>query len=156
MQAFKSHISINATPWTNKYMQKKQSTFTHLVHMNIQILNLLIYSKPVRLMNATSASCCQHTHSFNHTHTHTLGQTDAGGSTHSCFILAASTKRRANAQKWWTGRWNVPGRQPISVWLGTDVLPCDARTGFHWRKSRGSVHSKYKPTTTAGLTWGYY
>lgn len=43
-------------------------------------------------MNVTSASCCQHTHSFKHIHTHTLGQTNAGESTHSCFILAASTK----------------------------------------------------------------
>lgn len=110
----------------------------------------------MKLMNVTSASCCQHTHSFKNVHTHTLVQTNAGGSTHSCFILAASTKGGPIAHSWWTGRWNVPGLQPISVGLDKDVLPCDARSGFHWRKSRGRVRSKYKPATTAALTWGYY
>lgn len=83
-------------------------------------------------------------HTLIQTHsTHTLGRTSAGGSILSCFILPAAAQRRDCAQTWLTGRWNVPGRQPISVALDTDVPPCDARTGFHWRKTRGSVRSKY-------------
>lgn len=83
-----------------------------------------------------------HTLIQTHSHTHT-GSSQRRRLHTLYFILAAAAGRRVCAQTWWTGRWNVPGRRPISVAPDTDVPPCDARTGFHWRKSRGSVRPKY-------------
>lgn len=87
------------------YVNKKEA-FTHLVQVNIR-LKLFIYSTAVPW---------QHTHSSRHTHTHT--GSDQRWRLHTLyFILAAAAERRACAQTWWTGRWNVPARQPMSVAL---------------------------------------
>lgn len=87
-----------------------------------------IISKRVKLMNVTSDSCRGHTHThldtfmWTHTPTQEVSHT---------FILTASAIRQAHAHIWRAGQPNIPGLQPISALTDKDVLPSDARSGFH-------------------------
>lgn len=98
-------------------------------------------------MSPRLASVSTHTHSDTFTHNTLRVRPRQTGSTplHSCFILGCIDKKACLCPNMVLGRWNVPGRQPISSGLDADVLPCDARTGFHWRKIRGSVPAKNTP-----------
>lgn len=98
-------------------------------------------------MSPRLASVSTHTHSGTFTHNTLRVRPRQTGSTplHSCFILGCIDKKACLCPNMVLGRWNVPGQQPISSGLDADVLPCDARTGFHWRKIRGSVPAKNTP-----------
>ncbi len=74
-------------------------------------------------------------HTLIQTHSHTnTGSDQRRGSTNSCFILAASTKRRVNAQKWRTGRWNFPGRSQSG--------PGSTQTFFRVTHARDSIDAR--------------
>lgn len=73
------------------------------------------------------------------------------------FILTASAIGRAHAHIWRAGRPLVPGLQPISALTDKDVLPSDARSGFHWRKRcRGVRLLNINRSAPEAHTWGYY
>lgn len=106
---------------------------------------------PTRWMSPLPAAVRKHTHS--NTLTHAAGQTSAGGSMLSCFILDAEAEAGL-CPNMVTGRWNVPGREPISVAFDITLLRVThARDSIDARAGGACVLNITE--TAAGLTWGY-
>lgn len=101
-------------------------------------------------MNVTSASCLS---------AHTLTHTCWVRPRHECpcaLVLFWPRRQKADrCPKMVSRAVERSGSEANQRRRHTDVPPCDARAGFHWRKSRRSVCSKYNLITTAALTWGY-
>lgn len=103
-------------------------------------------------MSPLPAAVDAHTHSSRHVPIDTHPPTQEASHT---FILTASAIRQAHAHIWREGRPHFPGLQPISVLTDKDVLPSDARSGFHWRKRcSGGAPSKYKLVCSRGTHVG--
>lgn len=94
-------------------------------------------------------------HTLIQTHSHTHTGSDRCSRLHILlFYFGCVDKRAGSCPKMVNGAVERSGTRTNQRCALDTRLPCDARTGFHWRKSRGSVRAKYKPTNDSGAHVG--
>lgn len=80
-------------------------------------------------MSPLPAAVDTHTHTLIQTHLCGHAHTDTGGTTH--FYFDGVGNEAGPCPYMESGAAHVPGLRPISVLTDVDVLPSDARSGFH-------------------------